>query len=41
MIRELIVERIEGRSDRPALGSLGPSPRRLPGGLLSIGTPRA
>ncbi|HKD35695.1 MAG TPA: ferrochelatase [Pirellulales bacterium] len=24
MIRELIVERIEGRADRPALGSLGP-----------------
>jgi protoporphyrin/coproporphyrin ferrochelatase len=25
MIRELIVERIEGRSERPALGTLGPS----------------
>ncbi len=25
MIRELIVERIEGRADRPALGQLGPS----------------
>ncbi|HEY2148666.1 MAG TPA: ferrochelatase, partial [Pirellulales bacterium] len=25
MIRELIVERIEGRTDRPALGSFGPS----------------
>ena len=32
MVRELVLERIEARPDRPALGTLGPSPNECPVG---------
>jgi ferrochelatase len=41
MIRELIVERIEGRSERPALGTLGPSHDVCPVDCCPSGRPRA
>jgi ferrochelatase len=39
MIRELIVERIEGSPERPALGTLGPSPDDCPDGCCPSGRP--
>ncbi len=40
MIRELIVERIEGRSERPALGSLGASHDECPADCCLSGRPQ-
>ena len=40
MLRELIVERIEGRADRPALGELGPSHDVCPVDCCLSGRPR-